>query len=153
MLRSSVKLRGGDNAGHKIRGRHEFNAPDDHNYTASVMREMFYDYLLPLRSNLIMTAWIVDEYGPNPDSPYLPPIVTGSKLNTTPKQCQNIPGMFDEVWLFEKEEEPGTRRVKHKVYFQSALAKTAIPQLAAKRSMDITGKNFYKEIQKVIKGD
>lgn len=150
MLRSSIRLRGGETTGHKIRGRHEFNTPDDHNYAASIMREMFYEYLLPLRCNIIVTAWIVDEYAPDPASPYLPQIVSGQKLNTTPKQSQSIPGMFDEVWLFEKEELPG-KKIRHKVYFQSALAKTSIPALAAKGSLDITGKNFYNEVQSLLK--
>lgn len=150
MILSSIKLRTGDSKGHKIRGKHEFAAPDDYNYVSSVLRQIFYEYLLPLRCNIIVTAWIVDEYSPNPDSPYLPSVISGQVINTTRKLTQTIPGMFDEVWLFEKEEEAGTKKPKHKVYFQSALARTTIPALQKIGSLDITGKHFYNTIKEII---
>jgi len=149
MLISSKRMRGlsnPDHKGEKMRGIHSFTTPDDYNYVSSVYRDFIYEYLFPLKCNIIVSAWIVDEWGPNPDSPYLPDMRIGQSLNTTRKLAERIPGYFDEIYFFSKEE-TASGKIKYFVQFEGWLAKTAIPELKGLGKIEITDKNFYEVLQ------
>jgi len=136
--------------GSKIRGKHIFCSPDDYNYTSSVFRTLFYEYLLAMKCNFIVSGWIVEEYGPNPEGPYLPDIKIGESLNTTRKLSQRIPGFFDEIYLFKKEETPVSGKIRYFVQFESQMAKTATPALKGLGKTEITNRCFVDVMESYL---
>ena len=150
MLLTSKRLRGAESKSPgKQRGEHVFTSPDDYNYVSSVYRDLFYEYLLPLKVNVILSAWVVDEWGPNPEGPYLPDMKIGQSLNTTRKLAERIPGYFDEIYYFSKQETAGGK-IKYFVQFEGWLAKTAIPALKGLGKQEITDKNFFAFLESKI---
>lgn len=149
MLLNSKRLRGVESkAEGKTRGVHQFTQPDDYNYVSDVYRQLVYEYLFPLRCNVFVSAWVVDEWARDTD--YGPEKVVGCSLNTTRKLAERIPGYFDEIYYFSKVEEPGTHKIKFYVQFEGWLAKTCIPQLRGLGKVDITGKSFYNVLQEKL---
>jgi hypothetical protein len=135
----------------KLRGALAFPHPDDYNFVQSCFDQLFYQHILPLKCNFLMSCWIVDEWGPDPSNEYGAPIKVGESLNMTRKLSESIPGMFDEVYLFTKEAVAG--EINYYVQFESVLAKTAIPSLKGKGKVKLTGKKFYPLLQKYLKGE
>lgn len=155
MLRTSKRLRGQDpemKNKDKRRGVHHFAAPDDYNYASSTFYDLIYEYLLPLRANIIMSSWIVDEWGPNPEGPYLPDCIVGQSINTTRKLAERIPGYFDEVYYFTKEVTGSGSKpnIRYYVQFEGWLAKTAIPKLKGLGKVEVTDKCFYDVLQEIL---
>lgn len=152
VLSSSSEAQKKDAKG-KMRGRVAFAHPDDYNYVMSAMRLLYYEDLKPLKCNIIFAAWIVDEWGKDPDNEYGPQIKIGTALNTTRKLAEKIPGLFDETYFFNNEP-TGMKKdpVKYTVQFEpttseASLAKTCIPALKGRGKVDVTNKSFYKVLK------
>jgi len=154
LILDSMANRGIDKS--KNRGAVLFPSPDDYNYASVVLMKIIYQVLMPLRANIIMSGWVVDEYGkaPGDNNPYSRDVVIGKKLLGTNKWGAEIPGYFDEIYFFEKEEVTGSPNgpVKFTVTFEGGLAKTSRSQLKGLQKIDITNKSFYQTYQKLLKG-
>jgi len=154
LVSDSQRLRGSKG---KSRGAIDFWTPDDYNYCSSGFFAFFYEYARKLGCNFIMTGWMVDRYAKpeatkeNADVTYAPNEIVGQKILLTEKLAEEVPGYFDEVYTFEKEEYNG--RVKYFATFESTLAKTCHPALRKKLKLDFTDKSFYTEYSKLIAGE
>jgi len=159
-LLNSMKLRGvyggsisGGEFKGKLRGALAFPHPDDYNYVLTAFQTLFYKDLPALKCNVICSCWIVDIYDRDPKNEYGPPVRIGQELNMTKKLAERVPGFFDEVYLFEKQETGiSSKPVKYTVRFESTLARTSYPQLQGKGAVDLTGKNFYDTWRKFLDG-
>lgn len=149
-LRDSQRLRGleGKFEG-KVRGTIHFFHPDDYNYVSMCFHKLIKTVLPQFRCNCIVSSWIVDQYGKDPSNEYGANIIVGQKVLATDKLSEQIPGHFDDILLFEKEEQPNGA-VKYFVRTQSKLAKTSYPELITQSKFDITGKSFYQELKKIL---
>lgn len=142
-------------SGLKITGNIAFPTPDDYHYGKRAFHSLFYNFLMYFtKCNVFLSAWTTDRWGkdPNNENPYAPDILLpGKQILATNKIANELPGYFDEIWQFEKEETGKlSDPVCYKVKFASLLAKTSIPQLAQAKIVDITGKNFKRELNRII---
>ena len=146
LLEDSKKLRGAKSmTSGKVRGTIQFNDPDDYNYASTAFQKLFYVFLGELKCNLIFSGWVVDRYAKPPNEPYANAEVVGQKLLATDKFAERIPGLFDEVYFFSKEETVMSSDPLHyKVEFENNIAKTSQPNLRSKGKVDITNKSFYQ---------
>lgn len=145
-----------DRKGFNIRGNIAIPTVDDYKYGSNALHILFYNYFTAFpKCNIFLSAWTTDRWGkdPNNENQYAPDILLpGKKMLATNNIASELPGYFDEVWEFEKEETGGTiNPVKFKVKFTSFLAKTSNPALTKTGQLDITGKNFKKEFDKITK--
>jgi len=150
LIIDSMKLRGVDVG--KLRGGLQFATPDDYNYASIAFMKLIYEVLMPLKCNVILSGWLVNEYGkpPGDSNQYAPNIVIGQKVLGTQKMAEEIPGYFDEVYVFEKEEITGTSNpVKFTVTFEGGLAKTSRTELKGKQKVDLTNRSFYQTYQQL----
>lgn len=133
----------------KTRGSLQFATPDDYNYASMAWNQLIYEGLLPLNCHVIVTGWVVRVFGPDPkvdedQRPYAPHVVTGEKLLLTEKLSEEVPGYFDDVFLFRKVKDAADR-VTFTVETEGTFAKTRYPELRGKGKnlLDITGKSFH----------
>lgn len=104
---------------------------------------------LPIQ-NIIITAHIIDKYEKeDPENPFSPSIVKGSKLSLRDKLSANIPGLFDHVFQFRREFVGGQNKIF--VNFWSDIARTVYPNLPMNQ-VDITGKSFYDVLTGYVNG-
>ena len=147
------KIKADDRKGARIVGQINFPTPDDYNYGKRAFHILFYHYFTHFtKCNIFLSGWTTDRWvkDPNAESAYAPQIVNGSMLLATNKIASELPGYFDEIWEFDKEDSgAATKPVLHSVKFRSGLAKTSIPQLPNGK-VDITGKNFKNELLRLI---
>jgi len=141
--------------GARIIGNIAFPTPEDYKYGSRALHVLFYNYFTAFpKCNIFLSGWTTDRWGkdPNSENPYAPDILLpGKKLLATNSIASELPGYFDEVWEFEKEETgQKLNPVKYKVKFNSYIAKTSRPELAKRREIDITGKNFKQELDKIL---
>lgn len=154
LLLDSQRLRGSEGKfDGKVRGKVKFLHPDDYNYASMAFNQLVYNCLLLLRCNLILSSWTVNAYGPDPSNAYGGNIIIGQKVLGTEKLAEEIPGYFDEVYLFAKEETGMSQQpLKYTVTFENNIAKTSNQKLRGKGKVDITGKSFYKVLQTLCSG-
>ncbi len=149
-LLESMKLR---NAAHgnkltgKVRGVLQFATPDDYNYASTAWNQLIFEGLIPLKCHVIVTGWTVNVWGPNPKldedaRAYAPHVVVGEKLLLTEKLSEEVPGYFDDVFLFKKEKQ-GDDKIKYLIETDGTFAKTKYPELRTGKPLDITGKSVY----------
>lgn len=141
--------------GARIVGNIAFPGPDDWNYGQRAFHTLFYHYFMNFsKCNIFLSAWTTDKWVQQKDTdgnvmPYADKVVSGKQILATNKIASELPGYFDEIWEFHKEETGNSSKpLKYTVTFRSALAKTAIPQLP--NSVDITGKNFKKVFDELV---
>ncbi len=150
LIFDSQRLRGVQKENQRILGTLAMTDPSDFNYCSQAFMKLLYHYIQPLPCNFILSAWLTNRYGKNPEGDYLPNVITGTKILTTDKWADEVPGYFDEVYLFLKEDPTGGgNQIKHSVQFQSDLAKTSREYLKRQVKMDLTNKLFYDEYLKV----
>lgn len=139
----------------KFLGPISMPGPEDYGLEAQAT----YDYIAFLKSlpipNIIVSAHFVDKYDRPKDEhgetlTYADTIVVGKKLSIRDKIGTNIKINFDHIFEFERE--IINRQEKFYVTFRGELARTSYLGLPIGRH-DITGKNFYDELQKLIKGE
>lgn len=149
------KLKDSQKTGARIVGQINFPTPDDYNYGKRAFHILFYHYFTHFtKCNIFLSGWTADRWikDPNADSPYAPQIVSGTQLLATNKIASELPGYFDHVWEFDKQETGSAKSpIKYLVKFRSGMAKTSIPQLPD--DIDITGKNFKSELFKYLPQD
>ena len=154
-LYDSMRLRGttGGFKG-KERGKVKFLHPDDYNYASMAFHQLMYNGWMKLSCNVIVSGWIVDKWGKpaGEGNEYAESEVVGHKLLATDKFSEEIPGYFDEIYLFEKEETGASARpLRYTVAFEGCLAKTSREALKGRGKVDITNKLFFDEYEKLIK--
>lgn len=151
LARDSCRLRGAtkeSGVAGKIRGKVTFLHPDDYNYVQTAFRIIMFEAMMPLAElgiNIIFSSWIVPQWGKVPGAPdYAPSGVIGERLaGTSQNLAEEIPGYFDEVYRFYKEENPiQALGPIYKVEFNGGFAKSALGLPPGK--FDVTGKNFYE---------
>lgn len=159
LLYDSMRLRGAEHSFKgKTRGSVKFIHPDDYNYASMAFHQMMYKCWLPLKCNVILSGWIVDKWGKPPgltseENMVTENVVIGSKLLATDKFAAEIPGYFDEVYLFEKEETGSSSRpLKYTVQFETDLAKTSRSALRGLGKVDLTNKLFIDVYDSLIAG-
>ena len=150
------KLSAADKKGLKITGNIAFPTPDDYHYGKRAFHILFYNYFTAFpKCNIFLSVWTTDRWGkdPNAENPYAPDIqLPGKQILATNKIANELPGYFDEIYEFSKEETGGTANpVRFKVNFKSYLAKTCIPALNKAGKIDITEKNFKNEFDKILR--
>lgn len=150
-----TKLTKDELKGARITGQIAFPTPDDYHYGKRALHILFYHYFMAFtKCNVFLSAWTTDKWGkdPNSDNPYAENIqLPGKVILATNKVANELPGYFDEIYEFTKEESGGKLNpVQFKVKFVSSLAKTCIPKLAKIGSIDITKKNFKQEFDRIV---
>ena len=142
--------------GARIIGNIAMAGPDEYRYGSDAFHSLFYNYFNYFtKCNVFLSGWTTDKWGFQKDGdgnelPYADKIVVGSQLLATNKIASELPGYFDEIWEFKKEETgQASRPLRYTVTFRSAIAKTAIAQLPS-GPVDITGKNFKKVFTELV---
>ncbi len=151
-LRDSQILKGNKGQKRAI-GTVNFIQPDDYLYAAMAFRQLYDNFINRLgKVDFILSGWIVDVYGKDPTNEFANNIVVGQKILCTDKLSQSIPGTFDEVYLFEKEETGSSNTpLKYTVTFESYLAKTSREALRNQGKVDLTGKCFMDVYDNLVK--
>jgi len=142
--------------GLNIVGNIAIPSPDDYKYGSNALHVLFYNFFMAFpKCNIFLSGWTTDRWGkdPNNPNPYANDILLpGKKLLATNNIASELPGYFDEIWEFEKEETGSkSNPVAFKCRFTSKLAKTCIKELNKKGEIDFTGKNFKSVFQESIK--
>ena len=159
LISDSQRLRG---KGGRSRGAIDFWVPDDYNYCSMGFFQFYYQYAMLMKCNVIVSCWMVDRWGKpkagendkEKENAYAESERIGDKLLLTDKLSEEVPGYFDEIYSFEKEETSlGGGGVKFVVTFESTLAKTCYPSLRKQKRLDITNKSFYRELQRITQAD
>lgn len=94
-----------------------FLAPEDYAYASKAMKDIIYKFVLPMTDmgyNIFFSGWTVDRWGkPREQSgeivegmEYMDNIVIGEKLLAPDKLAEEIPGYFNDVYVFRKERDP-----------------------------------------------
>jgi hypothetical protein len=134
----------------------KFTDPGDYNFMSMAMRQIQFLYAMPLAElgvNIIFSGHLVDRWEkPKIDreqgiTEYSPAVVTGHKLLGPDKLAEELPGYFDEVYLFKKEAIT-TLNTTYKVQFSGQFAKTTLP--ISGKELDLTNKSFYDEWKKLV---
>jgi len=149
LARDSLRLRGQEGKFEgKVRGKVKFLHPDDYNYVSTAFRILMFEWVMPLAEvgiNVIFSAWVTNLWGKKQgSSDYAPSEVIGERLaGASQNLAEEIPGYFDEVYRFYKEENPiVSQGPKHFAEFTGGFAKSALGLPPGK--FEITGKNFYE---------
>lgn len=113
-------------------------------YRAEALSQLYFDHILSYPGDKIIEAHLVDEYDDNMKK-------TGKEKILAPGNFgQELPGYFNEIWQFEKDSDTKGNRIYY-VYFDGrGEARTANPKLKAVKKLDITDKNLYEEVQKIL---
>jgi hypothetical protein len=136
--------------------------PSDYNFASMALRQIIWMYAMPmveLGVNVIFSGHVVDRWGKPGENPeagrylatddpnrYSANIVIGKKLLCPDKLSEEIPGYFDEVYLFSRSE--NASMVKYTVEFSGSFAKTALPIVGQK--LDLTKKSFYSQWSQLV---
>ncbi len=156
LLFDSIRLKGQqDSSKGRIRGTVKFTSPDDYLYASMAFQQFMYNGFKLLKMDVVMSGWIVDRWGKDKSekNEYAANVVLGSKMLATEKLAEEIPGCFDEVYVFGKEDTGiSSRPLKYYVEFESDVAKTARPKLKNKGQVDLTNKNFIDVYTSLING-
>lgn len=139
-----------DQRGFRITGQVVHTTPADYEYNKTCFRKLFYKYFRHLNEymNIWMSAWMVDLWGKDPKNPYGPAIqLPGRRINAPPSIAMELPGFFDEIWEFHKEDGPTVYdKPKYTVRFNSQSCKTAIENIALVQGPVELGERRFKEI-------
>jgi len=121
----------------------------NYRYRAECLNQLFFTEIFNIPNNLIVEAHIVNDYNEKGD-------VKGEQVLAPDKFTEEAKGYFDEIWHFEKEQISSAAPSRWKVYFHSkGFARTTVPALkgvSASEGLDITGKDLYTEVQRLING-
>lgn len=144
LLNDSIPLtHGGRNGGGdsgKTLGPLKMPGPEDWGFQ-SVGTKQLLNFFKSMDLNVIVLGHIVPTYGKDPENPYGDSIQNGEKLALTDKLSAVIPGVFDNIFKFEKQS-AGAKGIRYMVEFRGLLARTIYRGLPD--SADITRKNFYQ---------
>jgi hypothetical protein len=133
--------------------------PAHYKFAASAFRQLRDFRLLQLKGvHVILSCWTVNKWdkpttvndkGVEIKLQYADNIVVGKKLHLTDKMSEEVPGCFDDIFEFYKQEDSRKpEKVKHGVRFVSSIAKSTNEKLKAIGDLDLTDKCFIDEIKK-----
>lgn len=159
-LEMAVQLEGVKSAGlpSRLVGGVRMLSPQHYNWASRAFRDLVYNGLRRLIGcNVIVSGWTVDQWGKRiikradgseGIDEYGPKEVIGRKLLLTEKIAEEVPGYFDEVYEFDKQETGlPSQPVKFICKFRSTIAKTAHENYP--NWMDFTNKSFQAELTKL----
>ncbi len=142
LIVASHELQGG-----KKIGDLRISGPGDYGFEVSGTHQIF-DFLRMLPCNLLCSAHIIDKYGKlDRSKDYSESGVVGEKLTVRDQLGESVQAYFSNVFRFSRE--VVNSRTRFYVEFSTDLAKNSYGIGAGKH--DITGKNFYEFLQKLIK--
>jgi hypothetical protein len=146
MCRMLIIASHGVQGGKKI-GNLRVSGPGDYGFEVSGTHQIF-DFLRMLPCNLICSAHIIDKYGKlDRTKEYSESGVVGEKLTVRDQLGESVLAYFSNVFRFSRE--VVNNRTRFYVEFSTDLAKNSYGIGAGRH--DITGKNFYEYLQKLIK--
>lgn len=159
-LEMAVQLEGVKSAGlpSRLVGGVRMLSPQHYNWASRAFRDLVYNGLRRLVGcNVIVSGWTVDQWGKRiikradgseGVDEYGPKEVIGRKLLLTEKIAEEVPGYFDEVYEFDKQDTGlPSQPVKFICKFRSTIAKTAHEKYP--NWMDFTNKSFHAELNKL----
>lgn len=150
MLRDALR---NEPKGHMQRGSLKIPGLRQYLYRAEALSQLYFDHILTYPGDKIIEAHLVDEYESTDEGGLRK---TGKEKILAPGNFgQELPGYFNEIWQFETEQSTNERRPRqHFVYFdgRGELTRTAHPKLKEVRKLDITNKNLYEEVMKILNG-
>ncbi len=125
-------------------GTIQMGGPEDYGYQSTAISQIMALLKSLQIPNVIVTAHIVPKYGkPNGgEDKFSESIVIGEKLALTDKLAATVPGDFDHIFKFEKNDSGS--RVKFSFSAQGDLART--PFKIPYGNIDITDQDFYKKL-------
>lgn len=147
MLCDAIPLTHADKAGKKI-GVLNMAGPSDYGFEATnIYNQLSFFRSLPIQ-NIIVTAHLVERYGKlDPDNAYSESIVVGEKLSLRDKIAVNSMIYFDHIFRFDRR--MVGKQEKFFAEFRGDIATTSFAELPT-GEFDITGKNFYEGMLRLI---
>lgn len=159
-MEMAVQLEGVKAAGipSRLIGGVHMLSPQHYNWASRAFRDLVYNGIRRLIGcNVIVSGWTVDQWGKRiikkndgteAVDEYGPKEVIGRKILLTEKLAEEVPGYFDEVYEFDKQDTGlPSKPVKFICKFRSTIAKTAHENYP--NSIDFTNKSFYGELSKL----
>lgn len=163
-LEMAVQLEGVKAAGipSRLIGDVHMLSPQHYNWASRAFHDLVYNGLRRLAGcNVIVSGWTVDQWGKRiikkadgteSVDEYGPKEVVGRKLLLTEKLAEEVPGYFDEVYEFDKQDTGlPSKPVKFICKFRSTIAKTAHENYP--NWIDFTNKAFQAELEKLTSKD
>jgi hypothetical protein len=159
-MEMAVQLEGVKSAGipSRLVGGVHMLSPQHYNWASRAFRDLVYNGLRRLVGcNVIVSGWTVDQWGKRiikksdgseSVDEYGPKEVIGRKLLLTEKIAEEVPGYFDEVYEFDKQDAGlPSQPTKFVCKFRSSIAKTAHENYP--NWIDFTSKSFHAELNKL----
>jgi hypothetical protein len=147
-LKDAISLTHLNGKGRSI-GPLQMSDPNDFNFVSTAINNVLTFFRSLPGVNLIVEAHVIDKYEKkDPDDPYSPSVISGSKLALTDKLAAAIPGSFDHIFEFDRYMSGDTP--KFRMRFWGDLARTVFPNMPL-GYQDITNKDFYKFMHECIK--
>ena len=163
MVDSIAQMSKGTGIATKTVGGIRVYGPAHYKFASSAFRQLRDFRLLQLRNcHVILSCWVVnkwdkpttrDDAGNEVKLSYADNVVVGKKLLLTDKFSEEVPGCFDDIYEFYKQEDSRSPiKVKHGVRFSSSIAKTTNEKLKLVGDLDITNKLFIDALTDAKKG-
>jgi len=159
-MEMAVQLEGVKAAGlpSRLIGGVHMLSPQHYNWASRAFRDLVYNGIRRLSNcNVIVSGWTVDQWGKRvikksdgteAVDEYGPKEVIGRKILLTEKLAEEVPGYFDEIYEFDKQNtDLPSKPVKFVCKFRSTIAKTAHENYP--NWIDFTNKSFYGELNKL----
>lgn len=159
-MEMAVQLEGVKAAGlpSRLIGGVHMLSPQHYNWASRAFRDLVYNGIRRLSNcNVIVSGWTVDQWGKRvikksdgteSVDEYGPKEVIGRKILLTEKLAEEVPGYFDEIYEFDKQNtDLPSKPVKFVCKFRSTIAKTAHENYP--NWIDFTNKSFYGELIKL----
>lgn len=148
---------------HQTVGGIRVYTPAHYKFAATAFRQLRDFRLFDLKGvHVILSCWVVNKWdkpvqvtdeGKEIRQQYADNVVVGKKLMLTDKMAEEVPGCFDDIYEFYKEErKDAPNGVRHGVRFYSSIAKTSNENLKKAGDVDLTNKCFIDEFQRLTKG-
>lgn len=142
---AAADKKGDQEAGARKLGSLLIPGMSNYRYRAEAMEQAYAGMLL-FPGNLILEAHVVDRYNKAGE-------VDGEGILGPDKFAEALPTSFSEVWYFYTRSVSSTSAKQFWVSFSTRpIARTAYKELATVGDLNITGKNLYEEVMKIIGG-
>jgi hypothetical protein len=136
--------------------------PAHYKFASTAFRQLRDFRLMQLKNvNVILSCWtvnkwdkptVINDQGNEVKQQYADNIVVGKKLHLTDKMSEEVPGCFDDIFEFYKQEDSRKpSNVKHGVRFVSSIAKSTNEKLKKVGEADLTDKCFIDVLRELTK--
>lgn len=155
LLYDAMKYTSGVDEKGKVRGRQigKLYLPtvQDYGYESEALKQLIWDGLKKLKSNVIVTGHLVDQYKTLEGKPGAPAerVVVGQKIYGDPQLLAVLPIAFTEIYHFSKEV-GSDGKLRRFVTFTGEVARTTYMELANAGTVEITDKSFYEVWKSLI---